>query len=58
MSSKSSIFRCFLFFPHGFPHTRHLGIRNQVMLTWQHVGGCGGVGHQRSRALNCMQYTD
>ena len=57
-SSRSSAFGCFLFFPHSFPHIRHLGIRNQAMLTRQRVGGCSGLGHQRSGTLKCLQYTD
>jgi hypothetical protein len=57
-SSKSSALGCFLFFPHSFPHTCHLGIRNQAMLTRQRVGGCSGLGHQRSGTLKWLQYTD
>jgi hypothetical protein len=28
------------------------------MLSRQWVGGCSGLGHQRSGALKCLQYTD
>ena len=47
-----------MFFPHSFPHARYSGFRNQAMRTYRWVSGCGGFGHQRSEALNCLQYPD